>query len=168
MNITSAKYTKTGSIEAIIDGSILHIPDDMGNRHRIAIQEWVDNGGTIDLYIEEINLSAYNAEKRWEKENDGIIINGMPVFTDDRSKMMILGARLKAEGDPLFTTRWKTANGDFIEIDSLTIVMISEAVLNFVERCFAKESEIDAMITAGTMTTKSQINEEWNTVSNVT
>jgi len=28
------------------------VPDDMGNRHRVMIQEWIDEGNTPDPYVE--------------------------------------------------------------------------------------------------------------------
>lgn len=52
MEITSAKYTESGSIIADIDGQRLAIPDDMGNRHRIALANWVDDGNVIEPYVE--------------------------------------------------------------------------------------------------------------------
>lgn len=162
MNITSAKYTKTGTIEAIIDGATLHIPDDMSNRHRASIQKWVDDeGGEIELYQEEVDLFEYNANKRWEKENGGMVLNGMLIHTDDRSKTMILGARVKADGDPMFTTKWKVGTNNFVTLDSLTIITISEAVLSFVDACFSKEQAVEQMILDGTVKNTLQIDEQW-------
>lgn len=50
MEITSAKYTESGSIIAVIDGQTLAIPDDMSNRHRAAIAEWEKKGNKIAPY----------------------------------------------------------------------------------------------------------------------
>lgn len=47
MKITSAKYTEQGSIVATVDGIEITVPDDMGNRHRAALEEW---GGVIEPY----------------------------------------------------------------------------------------------------------------------
>lgn len=43
-------YTQTGSIDAIIDGLRMNVPDDMGNRHRRVIAEWEAEGNTIPAY----------------------------------------------------------------------------------------------------------------------
>ena len=54
MNITSAKYIdaeNTGvnqSIKAIIGGQTMFVSLDPANRHYIAIQEWVEDGNTIE------------------------------------------------------------------------------------------------------------------------
>ena len=53
MNITSAQYTQDTetnqnvSIKATIDGTEMFVPLDSDNRHYQAIQEWVDEGNTI-------------------------------------------------------------------------------------------------------------------------
>ena len=56
MIITKAKYRDIAvagkpeykDIIATIDGMEMSVPLDTGNRHRIAIQEWVDEGDTIE------------------------------------------------------------------------------------------------------------------------
>lgn len=44
------KYTKSGEIAAIVDGVRATIPDDMTNRHRVMLAEWVAGGGKIAPY----------------------------------------------------------------------------------------------------------------------
>ena len=39
------------------------------------------------------------AEYRWEKETGGIVWNGVPIRTDDRSKMLLSGIQQKIEKD---------------------------------------------------------------------
>lgn len=101
-------------------------------------------------------LSAYVADKRWQVETGGIVVGGLPVATDDRSKIMIIGARVKAAADGDFTTEWKTQAG-FVSIDASTIVAISDAVLAHVDACFAAEAVVLAAIEAGTITTTAEI-----------
>ena len=48
--IESARYIKSGSIIAVIDGVQVIVPDDMGNRHRQMIAEWEAQGNTIAPY----------------------------------------------------------------------------------------------------------------------
>ena len=54
MNITKAKYAKNefsnkeDRIYATIDGEELTVPIDNGNRHYIAILEWVAEGNTAE------------------------------------------------------------------------------------------------------------------------
>lgn len=102
-------------------------------------------------------LSAYAADKRWRVETGGIVVSGVSVATDDHSKMMIMGARIKADRDAAFTTQWKVASGDFVTIDAATIIAISDAVLSHVDACFAAEALVLEQITAGTITTRAQV-----------
>jgi hypothetical protein len=44
--------------------------------------------------------STYAATKRLEEETSGITVGGVPIATDDRSKIMIIGARVAAAADP--------------------------------------------------------------------
>ncbi|MCF7647321.1 hypothetical protein KQ944_18400 [Bacillus subtilis] len=52
--IESAKYTKYGSIIAVIDGQEMTVPDDMANRHRIMLAKWEAEGNAIAPYVEPI------------------------------------------------------------------------------------------------------------------
>lgn len=101
-------------------------------------------------------LLAYAAEKRWKAETAGIAFGGVPVATDDRSKMLIIGARAKADADAGFSTRWKTSGG-FVDLDAATMISISDAVFAHVDACFAAEDVIAAGIEAGTITTTAEI-----------
>lgn len=51
--INSAKYTKQGSIFAIIDDQEMTVPDDIENRHRAMIAEWEAVGNLIEPYLPE-------------------------------------------------------------------------------------------------------------------
>lgn len=101
-------------------------------------------------------LSTYAAAKRYIVETGGIVVSGVAVATDDRSKTMLLGARVKADADVDFTTEWKTPDG-FLSIDAITIVAISDAVLAHVDACFATEASVLSAIEAGTISSIAEI-----------
>lgn len=107
-----------------------------------------------------VNLSEYNSTKRWEAETGGILLDGISIATDDRSKVMISGARVAAQSNPDFTTEWKTESG-FVTLDADTIITISDAVLQHVSDCFAREATIQTMIDNGDVTTVEQIDTLW-------
>lgn len=110
-------FTSTGAIDATIDGSLLSVPDDHTNRHRQMIAEWEAEGNTIKPYSHPApDLPAYATQKRWERETGGINVGGAVIATDDRSKVMISGARVAAQNDPNFSTQWKGADGSFVKI----------------------------------------------------
>lgn len=102
-------------------------------------------------------LIAHAAQRRWEKEVGGITLSGLVIYTDDRSKIMISGARVAAEADPNFTTQWKGADGSFVTLDAAMIVAISNAVSTHVSNCFALEAQVLAQIEAGTLMTAVEI-----------
>ena len=151
-------YSQDGTIRVTIDGTLMTVPDNMANRHRLMIADWVAAGNTVPPFEPPApDLVAYAAQKRWEKETGGVEIGGMPIHTDDRSKSLIMGARLAAAIDPNFTTSWKAADGSFVTVNAATIIAISDAVLAHVADCFAIEAQVIVDISAETITTPAQI-----------
>ncbi len=110
-------------------------------------------------------LQAYASDKRWRKETGGITVGEITVSTDDRSKMMLMGARVHAASDPGFTTQWKTTDGSFAILDATTINALSAAVLAHVDACFAREAEVQAAILEGEVETTAAIDEAFADVT---
>ena len=50
MTIATAKPAEdgVGFIVTLDDGTVLNVPDDGANRHRKELQEWLDDGNTLD------------------------------------------------------------------------------------------------------------------------
>lgn len=140
--IENARYTENGSILALFDGVDMSVPNDMANRHRQELAEWEALGNIIEPVLvptfEEQRAAklATLAAKRWEIETGGIVVGGFPVLTDDRSKLLITGARVKADADPAFTTKWVAADGTRSTIAAAAIIAMSNAVLSHVDACF--------------------------------
>ena len=68
MEIRTVEYQEDGSflINKNVDADDdrqLCVPDDMGNRHRVIIQEWIDDGGVVGPYVNP--LTPY---QRWHNE----------------------------------------------------------------------------------------------------
>jgi len=101
-------------------------------------------------------LPEVAADMRWQKEVGGITVNGVNVLTDDRSKLMIIGARMKAVEDGNTTKQWKTPGG-FVTLDAATLIAIGDAVEAHVQACFDKEAEVLALIDGGTIVTPEQV-----------
>ena len=102
-------------------------------------------------------LIAYAADKRWQKETGGITVAGVSVATDDRSKQMIIGARLAANSDPNWTTQWVGADGAIYPINAAAIIAISDTVQAHVNACFTTYALVKADIDSGTITTTAEI-----------
>jgi hypothetical protein len=104
-----------------------------------------------------VDLVAHAADARWRLETGGITVGGVPVLTDDRSKLMIAGARLAAMADPAWTTPWHGADGGIYPLNAAAIVAISDAVSAHVQATFTTFATVKAAIAAGTITTPAEI-----------
>ena len=104
-------------------------------------------------------LIAHAAAKRWRVETGGITVSGVAVATDDRSKMMIIGARSAAIADADWTTDWIGADGTIHRLDAAAMIAISDAVQAHVGAAFSAYAAILAAIEAGTMTTFAAIDD---------
>lgn len=101
-------------------------------------------------------LLAAAADKRWRVETGGIEVAGVPIDTSDRSKMLIMGARLAADSDPAFTTTFAAIDGTHT-LSAAEIIAISDAVLAHVAACFAAYGVVEAAVRAGLITTIEQV-----------
>jgi len=160
---TFAYRDDDGWINLVEDGVTTTLPSAEGDTPAHArLAAFLDDGGEIadappaPPAPTKEQLAAYAADKRWRVETAGIMVGGVPVATDDRSKIMIIGARVKANSDPDFTTEWKTPAG-FVTIDAATITAISDAVQAHVAACFAAEAAILAEIEGETITETAEI-----------
>jgi hypothetical protein len=102
-------------------------------------------------------LATYAADKRWKKEVGGITVSGVPVATDDRSKQMILGARVAADADDNFATEWVGTDGNIYPLTAEQVVGISNAVLVHVASCFQIFATVMEEIESGAITTREEI-----------
>lgn len=118
----------------VITGEVTELPD-------LPVSE-------VPLADQKIAKLAAAATKRWQVETGGILVGGIPVHTDDRSKLMITGARIKADADANFTTQWVTADGTIVPLAAAQIVAIADAVLAHVDACFAAFATLAAAINA--------------------
>jgi hypothetical protein len=112
-------------------------------------QGWLFDGEEFtqpEPLVAPIDLLAYAADRRWQIETGGITAAGLAIATDDRSKLMLAGARIKAQADESFTTTWFGADGSATQLDAGQIVAISDAVLDHVDRCFSRFAAIRAAI----------------------
>ena len=91
------------------------------------------------------------AARRWAAETGGIVLAGMPVDTDDRSKLLINGAALRASRDSNYTLHWKTVEG-FIDLPADQVLIMADAVSDHVQACFTRGSELQAAVVDGSIT----------------
>lgn len=111
----------------------------------------------LDLTDARPGLLAYAAKLRWQTEVGGIVVAGVPVATDDRSKLMVTGARVAAAADPNWVTVWHGADGGSYPIDASAIIAVSDAVQAHVNATFSAFAAVKSAIEAGSVTTTAEI-----------
>lgn len=137
---------------------MIQVPNDPYNSAWLDYQAWVAAGGVTEPFAPPVvDLVAYAKDASWQKEVGGITFAGIRIATDDRSKLMITGARVAAMSDPNWTTRWDAADDTTHEINAPTMIAISEAVSAHVNECFAIRATVKASIADGSITTTAQI-----------
>lgn len=99
------------------------------------------------LSIDESIIAA----RRYQAEVGGLILNGLQINTDDRSKLLISGAESKARRDPNYYLNWKTPEG-FFSIPADQVMIIADAVHDHVQACFTRESELLDALQNGSIT----------------
>lgn len=146
-----------GEYEAVIDapaGSILVATEE-------AAPGWGWDGENFSppaiLPPTKADLASYARDRRWQVEIAGITVGGVAIATDDRSKTMILGARLAAQSDPSWSTIWRGADGNAYPVNAAAIVAISDAVQAHVNATFVALADVLAAIAAGTTATFAEV-----------
>lgn len=125
--------------------------DDEGEQTDAALQE------VLRPYGLWVDLVAYARDARWRAEVGGMVWNGVPIATDDSSKVKIAGARIAAQANPGFETTWWDMDGEGIVVDAALIIQLSDAVLAHVDGTFTTFGQVRAAITAGTITTREEV-----------
>lgn len=105
-------------------------------------------------------LMAHAASRRWMLETGGIEVGGMAVPTDERTQAVLTGARAKILADPAFEiSRWKVGAGQYVTLDAVTIVGLSDAVAAHVQACFDLNAQVDELISTGAITTFEEVDQ---------
>jgi len=148
-------------LETVLPGTYVHVPD-LG--HVYAEDGWANGDYSISVAPPippapepEKTLAEWAAELRWQREIGGVNIGGVSIMSDDRSKILIMGARMNADADPSFTTSFKTTGGTFTELNATQIVTLSDALAAHVAYCFEMEASALEQIASGTITTPEQL-----------
>lgn len=94
---------------------------------------------------------ALIATRRWLAETSGTTFGGMPIDTDDRSKLLINGAALRADRSADYVLRWKTSAG-FVDLSAAQVLAIADAVSEHVQLCFDREDALLGFVADGSIT----------------
>ena len=91
------------------------------------------------------------ADHRWKVEVAGVTVGGIQIETDDRSKLLINGAALRANRSADYVLRWKTPTG-FIDLTATQVLAVADAVCEHVQLCFDREDELLCAVADGSIT----------------
>lgn len=106
---------------------------------------------TLDEFLKKfqrIKLADRIAARRWEVETGGVIVGGMRVATDDRSKLLLTSAADKAIADPEYVAEWKAAPGVWVNLGIAELTALKQAVFAHVTACFAREKQLFIQLAA--------------------
>ena len=112
---------------------------------------------TPEEIAQQLTLTIANT--RYEREIGGIVVQGMSISTDDRSKALIASAALQGMRNPEHVLKWKTTNG-FVDISGSQLLAVADAVNEHVQACFAREHELLTALNAGEFT-EAMLGEGW-------
>jgi|GEM_PF-2640015 len=161
--IEKAVYTSSNTIEVVIDGVTWSVPDDMSNTHRQMLAEWEAEGNVISPYnAPAIDLVAYTADKRWQKETGGCYWKGYPVHTDRESQAKIAAESLAVErGVRSDSDYWKFADGQFRQVSNEEFIDLATTVRNHVRDCFTIEAVVLEKLRYGLINSTVEIDQEF-------
>ena len=102
---------------------------------------------------------ALIADRRWLAETSGTTFAGMPIDTDDRSKLLINGAALRADRSADYVLRWKASQG-FVDLTAAQVLAVADAVSEHVQLCFDREDVLLGAMADGSITAE-MLEEGW-------
>lgn len=111
----------------------------------------------VEIPAPVVDLQAYAADARWRAETGGINVGNVPIYTDDRSKLLISGMRNSADKNPAYTTQFVTAAGDIVTLDAEQVAIISDAVSAHVSDVFKKYALVVQRLKNGSITAAHEI-----------
>lgn len=145
-------YQLTESSTVIRLSDKLSISADPANADYAEHLAWLGEGNEpMPASVPVIDMAQVIAARRYEAEVGGIVLNGITIATDDRSKLLINGAALEAVIDPDYTMQWKAGDA-FVDLTGGQIIAIARSVRSHVQACFNRESELLSALDAGTFT----------------
>jgi hypothetical protein len=112
------------------------------------------------------SLNSYNASERYNKLNNGVVINGTPFASDAVTRSSLNTAYIYSQGNQGATFSWKLPDGSFITLNKQQIAQLQAAVSDFGQKCYTCEDANSTAIDGGTITTLAQIDAAFNAVSN--
>lgn len=105
---------------------------------------------TPSLAQAKTDKKAELATARYAEEVGGITVNGVAIKTDRESRYCLDSVRDDLVSGMYSSTKFKTADGEWIDVTAATIAPVHEAVHGHVRTCFLKECSLVAQVDSAT------------------
>ncbi len=107
----------------------------------------------VRLSIAKVAKKRTIAKARYAQEMGGFDLpaeqGGLFIPTDPRTRTLLNAAVLRATIDSSYEVpNWKLITGEFITLSNEQVIVINEAVYQFITACFAKEAALCAEVNA--------------------
>ncbi len=112
-------------------------------------RQWIDPRTPADHQAELFAAREAIRRRRDQAIDTGIVVAGVPLHTDERSRSNIMGAALSAMLDPDYSVAWKGADGVFVTLTAEQVIAVAQAIRAHVQACFDREAALLADLDAG-------------------
>ena len=115
-----------------------------------------------------VNLPNYTADVRWRKIETGIVVNGIPFPCDQGTLSALNSATIYTESatGSGAVINWKLPDGSFTQLNKSEINELQLASQGFCQACFTCENDTLIAITAGSITTREQVDTAFAAINN--
>ncbi len=105
-------------------------------------------------------LLVYAANKRWEIETGGMVFGGMSIPTNDRAKLLLMGAADTMTNEQ---TAMFVVDGTAVQLTGAQFKAIYAEIVRRIQVLFGIQADIIGLINDGTYTTTAQIDaHDWS------
>ena len=125
------------------------------------VQGWIYSGGVFrpvqasdEPTRTKPDLLAYNGDKRWKVETNGVTVNGRRVKSDaDSQRKVATTVASFRDGSLTGTIPFKLADGTFFNATAEDMVAINNGIIRHIDSCYrAEESAANSINTGATLT----------------
>lgn len=151
------QYVQYGFIDAPLDNE--GVPVDTGHSY---LNTLISRPANAQRKLDHNRLKMRDkvAQRRWEQEVKGLVVNGLYFGTTDREKALMASKVVSAMNLPGASHKYKTAQG-WITVSSETMIQLGLGMVNYVQLCFDREGELVEAINTATDLSTIDIDAGW-------
>lgn len=134
------------------DGAL--VPIDADTADSLIYRNWLSAGNSPTPLpkptLDELKTKkrAALANRRWQAETAGTIVNGLSFQTDEKTQAKLTSAVVAGVLDNAYSVNWKLSDGSFILLDHAALIAAAQGVRVHVQSCFDHEQTLVSTIVA--------------------